>query len=223
MSGKKAILFDLDGTLIDTRELILESYRRAFIDVVGVLVSDEDVLSLIGIPLDDQAKILAPGHEEELIEAYRQYNLDLHEELIGYYEGTREMLDELKAERRRLAVVTSKRNEPALEGLKSFDLQDYFEFVCGMEETKKHKPDPEPLLVAAQRMGLAPSDCIYVGDSTFDIQAALAAGMIPIAVLWGIFSRDQLRAAGAQLEAASPSELPALIRSIEASRLSLCC
>jgi len=218
MSGFTAILFDLDGTLVDTKDLILTSFRKASVDILGQAIPDEDILPLIGIPLIEQAKILAPEYAEALIESYRLYNIELHDELIQYFEGTREMLEELQAEGRRLAVVTSKRNEPALEGLKSFDLQGFFEFVSGLEETRKHKPDPEPLLVAAQRMGLAATDCIYVGDSVYDIQAADAAGMVSIAALWGMYSREQLLEAGAQHEAASPSELPALIRSIEAGQ-----
>jgi len=214
----KAILFDLDGTLVDTKDLILTSFRKASIDVLGEAMPDEDVLPLIGIPLSEQAKILVPEVADELMEAYRLYNLELHDELIQYYEGTREMLDELKAEGRRLAVVTSKRNEPALEGLRSFNLQGYFEFINGLEETKKHKPDPEPLIIAAKRMGIETADCIYIGDSTYDILAAGAAGMASIAVLWGMHTREQLVEAGAVHEATAPRELPEIIRSIEAAQ-----
>jgi pyrophosphatase PpaX len=211
----KAILFDLDGTLVDTEELILTSFRKAALEVLGEAIPDEEVLPLIGIPLVEQAKILVPEHADAIIEAYRRHNIELHEKLIRYFDGTREMLEELKTEGRRLAVVTSKRNRPALEGLKSFNLQGYFEFVSGMEDAKKHKPHPEPLLLAAQRLGVVATDCIYIGDSIYDMQAASAAGMISIAVLWGMCGREELLEAGAQFEVDSPSEIPTLIRSID--------
>ena len=212
----KAILFDLDGTLIDTKELILTSFRQGSTDVLGEAIADELIVPLIGIPLIEQVRILAPDHVDELMAAYRLRNLELHDELIAYYEGTREMLDELKAEGRRLAVVTSKRNVPALEGLKSFDLEGYFEFVNGLEETEKHKPDPEPILVAAFRLGVDATECLYIGDSTYDMLAARAAGSVAVAVLWGMGGHNELLEAGAQYEAATPSELPGIIRSIEA-------
>ena len=214
MQSRKAVLFDLDGTLIDTLGLILESFRQGALDVLGREVSSDQVRSLIGIPLIEQARSLAPGHVEELMTAYRQRNIELHDSMIRYFEGTREMLEALKAEGRRLAVVTSKRNGPALEGLSSFDLQGYFEFISGLEETEKHKPDPEPLLVAARRLGLPITECIYVGDSIYDMRAARAAGIVAVGVLWGVATREELLEAGAEHLASSPHELPAVLRLI---------
>ncbi|MCL2889205.1 MAG: HAD-IA family hydrolase [Eggerthellaceae bacterium] len=207
MSKKKAVLFDLDGTLIDTKDLILSSFRKASQAILGKEIPDEEVLPLIGIPLLEQAYILAPEHAEELIDSYRQFNIELHEELIRSFDGITELLEALLAKERRLAVVTSKRNIPAMEGLESFNLQGYFEFVSGMEESHKHKPNPEPLLVAAKRMGEDIADCIYVGDSIYDMLAARAAGAVAVAVLWGVSSREELLKAGAQFEAATPAEL----------------
>ena len=214
MASNKAILFDLDGTLIDTKDLILTSFRKGSEEVFGEPFPDERVQPLIGIPLKDQMKALAPDYVEELMAAYRRHNVELHDKLIRYFEGTREMLEELKAESRRLAVVTSKRNGPALEGLAAFGLQGYFEFVSGMEDSDKHKPDPEPLFIAARRMGVPITDCVYVGDSVYDMQAACRAGATSVAALWGMYTRDQLLGAGAQYEAATPSELPAVLRDI---------
>ena len=214
MQSRKAVLFDLDGTLIDTLGLILESFRQGALDVLGREVSGDQVRSLIGIPLIEQARSLAPSHVEELMAAYRHRNVELHDSMIRYFEGTREMLEALKAEGRRLAVVTSKRNGPALEGLASFDLQGYFEFISGLEETEKHKPDPEPLLVAARRLGLPITECIYVGDSIYDMRAAKAAGATAVGVLWGVATCEELLEAGAEHLASSPHELPAVLRLI---------
>jgi len=214
MSNKVAVLFDLDGTLIDTKELILTSFRKGSMDVLGKALPDERVQALIGIPLIEQATILAPGHAQELVDAYRARNRELHDLLIKYFEGTREMLEELAACGMRLAVVTSKLHAPALEGLASFDLEGFFELIIAKEDTDKHKPDPAPLLLAAERMGVAPEDCVYVGDSVYDMRAARAAGMVAIAALWGMYSREELLEAGCDFEAAAPCELPALIGNI---------
>jgi pyrophosphatase PpaX len=213
----QAILFDLDGTLIDTLELILESFRRACIDVLGYTIPDEKVTSLIGIPLIEQTAILAPDKSEELLEAYQRHQFALHDELIGYFEGTREMLDVLKGENRLLGVVTSKRTVPANRGLAHFDLQGYFALVNGMEASTYHKPRPEPLIEAARDLGVSIEGCVYIGDSVFDVQAANSAGAISIAVLWGTGSRPQLIDAGAAYLVSTPGEIPALIHSIEAS------
>jgi pyrophosphatase PpaX len=222
MVDKKAVLFDLDGTLLDTRELILASFRHATREVLGESLPDEALLPFIGIPLIYQMRAIAAEHAESLLEVYREHNARVHDELIHYFEGTREMLNELSAEGRRLAVVTSKRNESALHGLAYFDLLEHFEFVIGSDDTAAHKPKPEPLLLAAERLGLASDVCIYVGDSPYDMQAARAAGMVALGALWGMFSREQLWEAGAQYEATIPAALPAVIREIEEGVLASC-
>jgi pyrophosphatase PpaX len=217
MAEKRAVLFDLDGTLLDTKELILASFRYATREVLGEQLSDETILPFIGIPLIYQMQAVASEQADKLMEVYREHNARVHDELIRGFEGTREMLDELSAEGRRLAVVTSKRNQPAARGLACFDLLEYFEFVIGSDDTTAHKPEPEPLLLAAKRLGFAPDACIYVGDSPFDMRAARAADAVALAALWGMFSREQLREAGAQYEAATPGEIPAIIRELEKS------
>jgi pyrophosphatase PpaX len=211
MITKTAILFDLDGTLLDTKELILASYRYATREVLGASLPDESVLPLIGIPLVNQMRIVAPGYVDELVEVYREHNARMHDELIRPFEGTREALDALRAAGKRLAVVTSKRNDPARRGLACFGIQDYFEFIIGSDDTVTHKPDPEPLLLAVERLGIPADACVYVGDSPYDMQAACAANIDGIAALWGMFPRDTLMAAGASCEAVTIGELPALL------------
>jgi pyrophosphatase PpaX len=209
-----AILFDLDGTLVDTKNLIITSFQRASEEVLGKKIPAEKILPLIGIPLSKQVETIAPGYGEELMRSYREINDMLHDELIAYFDGTREMLEELKAQGKKLGVVTSKRKQPAIEALKTYNLQHYFEFVVGMEETKRHKPEPEPLLLGAELLGATGEPCVYVGDSPYDMQAGVAANMYTIAALWGMFTRDELIKAGAQFEAKAPLELPNIIYSI---------
>jgi pyrophosphatase PpaX len=216
--NRLTLLFDLDGTLVDTKELILVSYREATRKVLGQSLPDDDILPLIGMPLADQMRILAPEHVDELTAVYRKHNKRVHDEFIRPFEGIREVLAMLRAGGRQLAVVTSKRKKPALRGLAAFDLAGYFDLVIGSDDTERHKPDPEPLLVAAARLGVPIEDCAYIGDSPYDMRAARAANATAIAALWGMFDRASLQEAGAQHEAYYVTFLPRLLRKIEKAR-----
>ncbi|MCL2757604.1 MAG: HAD-IA family hydrolase [Coriobacteriia bacterium] len=205
-----AILFDLDGTLIDSEEHILTSYRYATKKVLGYSPPNEVMRDLIGIPLIEQMRIISSEHADELFRVYREYNQLSYSELIKPFPGTTDTLNELKEAGYRIGVVTSKMCSSALRDLALFDLIDTFELIQGSDKTELHKPHPEPLLFAAETLGLAPEQCAYVGDSPYDMQAARAANMLAIAASWGMFARERLLEAGAQLEARSITELPAL-------------
>lgn len=197
----KAVLFDLDGTLLDTRDMILNSFRYAYAKVLGrdALPPDDQLLSMIGIPLAEQMQQIEPDKSDELVAAYRENNQKVHETMLRGFAGTVEMLEQLHQMKLRTAVITSKRHDPAVHGLKLEGLDGYFEFLIGADDTKEHKPKPGPLLLAAERMGLFPSECAYVGDSPYDMQAARAAGMYAVGVLWGMFTADTLLTAGAEI------------------------
>jgi pyrophosphatase PpaX len=209
--NKQAVLFDLDGTLIDSLNMILASFRHATKTVLGKEVEDKKARALIGMPLFDQMKVIDAEHAEELVKVYRANNIVIHDTMIRSFEGTREALDELTHSGLRLAVVTSKRNELAERGLNCFDLLPYFELLIGSDDTTLHKPNPEPLLYAAKRLGVPVESCIYVGDSPYDMQAACAAGATAVAALWGMFPREVLLEAGAHYEAATIRDLPGVI------------
>ncbi|MDR2492020.1 MAG: HAD-IA family hydrolase [Coriobacteriales bacterium] len=203
MLRAEALLFDLDGTLIDSEELILSSFRHATAQVLGRTYPDEVMRDMIGIPLDYQMRKLSEEGAAELLRVYREHNRTVHDQLVRAFDGVDKVMAALKQRGYRCAVVTSKLTYQAVHGLEMFDLVRYFEFVQGSDQTERHKPDPTPLLVAAEKMGIAPSQCVYVGDSPYDMQAARAAGMTAVAALWGMFSRERLLEGGAQHEAAS--------------------
>lgn len=209
----KAVLFDLDGTLLDTRDMILDSFRYAYQKVFGSesIPPDEKLLALIGIPLKRQMEIISPEHSEELFEAYHENNKRVHDSMLKDFEGTSETLSKLKDAGLRMAVITSKRHEPAVHGLNSMKLNSYFEFVLGSDDTTEHKPSPGPLLQAAERMGLTPADCTYVGDSPYDMQAAVGAEMYAVGALWGMFTEAELRDAGADILVPYVSDLPEVL------------
>jgi len=210
----EAVLFDLDGTLLDTRTLILASFRYATQKVLGYSPPDQQLMDMVGIPLDYQMRVFSVEHADELVRVYREHNSMVHDELIKYFPGTREALDRLKVDGMRMAVVTSKRTEVAARGLSRFNLDSYFEVLIGSNDTDKHKPNPEPLLLAAERMSISVEQTIYLGDSPYDMEAARAAGSVAVAALWGMFSRERLIAADAQMELTQIEELPNLIRNL---------
>lgn len=206
----KAALFDLDGTIIDTRDMILASFRYAYIKVFGEdsLPPDEKLLSLIGIPLRQQMDIISAEKSDELFDAYHESNRMIHDKMIADFEGTTEALTQLKDQGLRMAIITSKRHQSAVRGLEKTNLLSFFEFVIGADDCDEHKPSPGPLYMAAERMGLEYTDCAYTGDSPFDMQAARAADMYAVGALWGMFTKQELLDAGAEVLVPNISELP---------------
>jgi pyrophosphatase PpaX len=189
------VLFDLDGTVIDSGAIILASMRHAAKEVLGEEPPDELLMAAVGGPgLEAQMQALAPDRVEELVTVYRAHNEPLHEELTCC-PGIEDLLVRLKDEGRRLGIVTAKRRATVELAFGVLPIEHLFEVVVGGDETARHKPEPEPLLLAAQRLNVDPSDCAYVGDSPFDIRAAKAAGMLSVAVTWGgIHDRAKLEA-----------------------------
>lgn len=187
IAGVKGLLFDLDGTIIDTIDLILASARHASALVLGEALPDDVLRHNIGVPLRVQMGEYAPDHVEELLAAYREHNDRVHDELIREFPGTEAALAELSAMGFRMGVVTSKSRPVAERGVEHFGLGRYFDFVVGAEDTATHKPGPEPVLEGARRLGVPAKHCIYVGDSPHDMESGKAAGAVTVAALWGPF------------------------------------
>jgi pyrophosphatase PpaX len=187
------VLFDLDGTVVDSGAIILASMRHATREVLGRDFGDEELMRTVGGPgLEAQMAVFAPERVNELVRVYRAHNEPLHEELEACT-GMEDVLVRLHQEGRRLGVVTAKRRSTVELAFARVPIAHLFETVVGGDETEKHKPDPEPLLLAAERMGARPAEIAYVGDSPFDVRAAKAAGMHAIAVTWGrIHDRERL-------------------------------
>jgi pyrophosphatase PpaX len=215
----RAVLFDLDGTLIDTEELILASARYATELVLGKALPDEVLRHNIGVPLRVQMAEYAPGHVDELLAAYREHNDRVHDDLIRAYEGTEQALEELAEIGRPMAIVTSKSWPVAQRGLDFFGLGRFFRFVVGYEDTTIHKPEAEPILEAARRLGIPAEQCIYVGDSPHDMAAGNAAGAVTVAALWGPFPERVLEP-GPAAAIARLGDLPRLLGGdVSANRL----
>ena len=207
-------LFDLDGTVLDTYAPILESMRYATKTVFGKALPDSKLVSMVGQPLVTQMQAFAAergcGSEvaDELTRVYRKYNeRDLDEKSFPF-PGVPEAIASLKNAGFTVGVVTSKRAVLATKSLKAHGLFDAFACVNGAEDSTAYKPDPDPLLTAAKKLGVSPDRCVYVGDSPYDLQAAHAANMPCVGVTWGkFFGRDILLEQMPSVLIASPEEL----------------
>jgi pyrophosphatase PpaX len=192
-----AALFDFDGTLVDTTELIYQSMRHASGEVLGREISREILMANVGQPLPRQMELLDAERAEELLESYRLYNDEHHDSLIRAFPGVEESLARLRSAGVKIAVVTSKRRSSVEMDLKGFPkLGEVVDRFVTMEDTKEHKPHAGPILKGLELLGGVPKEeAAYVGDSPFDVAAAKAAGVRSVAVSWGAFSEDTLREA----------------------------
>jgi pyrophosphatase PpaX len=193
-----AALFDFDGTLVDTTEMIHQSMRHAASSVLGRDdIPRETLLANVGQPLPRQMELIDAEKAELLLEAYRSHHEEHHDALIGEFPGVEEALSRLRSADIKVAVVTSKRRVSVEMALKNFPgLRDVVDRFVTMEDTTEHKPNPEPLLRGLELLGDVPKEeAAYVGDSPFDVEAAKAAGLTSVAVSWGAFSEDTLREA----------------------------
>jgi pyrophosphatase PpaX len=206
------VLFDLDGTVIDSGAIILASMRHAAKEVLGLEPPEEELMAAVGGPgLEAQMRALAPDRVDELVVTYRAHNEPLHDDL-ACCDGVDQVLVRLKDEGRLLGIVSAKRRETIDLAFAAVPLGHLFDVVVGGDETERHKPDPEPLLLAAERLDVEPDACAYVGDSPFDVTAAKAAGMHAVAVTWGgIHTRERLEPGKPDAIVDRPEELLAVL------------
>lgn len=209
----QTIFFDLDGTLANTIPLIVASYQHAFREVRGMEIEDARARAWIGRPLLGALLEEDPERGHELDRTYREWNLANTARLIERYAGVPEMLESLVSAGANVHVVTSKRRDTARLALTGVGIDHLIDVAGALEDTTKHKPDPEPLLAASRTLGVDPRTAVYVGDATVDILAARAAGMAGIAVTWGAGERQALEATGPERVVDSVDELTAYLLS----------
>jgi pyrophosphatase PpaX len=214
MAALPTILFDLDGTLIDSIELILNSARYAFEKLEREWITDEAWRQGIGIPLMAMfGRYARDGADAKaLLAGYREYQLEHHDRLIRCYEDVVETIDELAARGHQLGVVTSKSEYLAMRGLALVGLASRMDTIVGIDSSTRHKPDPEPVRIALHRLGAAPDDAFFVGDSVHDVLAGNAAGVTTVAALWGAFKRADMEPGQPNHWLERISDLPGLLR-----------
>ncbi len=188
-----AVLFDLDGTLIDSIALLLASMKHTFHGRPRQ-PSDAEWIEGLGTPLPKQLTPYVESDEdrERLVNRYRTFQLEHHDRLMAQYEGVIDTLALLYQRGHPLGVVTSKGNLMMERGLKFIGADDYIEVAIGYDSVHIHKPDPYPVRAALEKLEYESNEAVFVGDSPHDIKAGNAAGVITIAALWGPFTRSQL-------------------------------
>jgi pyrophosphatase PpaX len=189
-----AVLFDLDGTLIDSVPLILESFGDAFVACGLPAPPAGDLLRGVGIPLREHfARYVGDAAMvQRLVACYQEYNLASHDLRVRAFPGVRPMLEQVRASRLRTAVVTSKKRSTAERGLAVADLAAFIDLIVPCDEVTRPKPDPEPVSRALELLGVSADRTVFVGDSLHDLHSGRAAGVRTAAALWGAFTRADL-------------------------------
>jgi pyrophosphatase PpaX len=213
MAAIQTVLFDLDGTLIDSIRLILDSYHHTLAAHGIPPRTDEEWLRGVGTPLivqfaewrDDLGKL------EAMIATYREYNLAHHDRMVTVYPGVAGALGAIRAAGRRTGLVTSKNRQGALRGLTLVRLEAMMDVLVCADEVTNPKPHPEPVEKAVALLGADPRTTVYVGDSIHDMVSGRAAGVRTAAALWGPFGRSHLEHATPDYWLESPADLLTLL------------
>src|SRR3954452_9383617 len=213
MSSLHAMLFDLDGTLIDSIRLILDSYHHTLTQHNLPARSDEDWLRGVGTPLAVQFSEWreSPDVLDAMITTYREYNLKNHDSMVTIYPGVLEAVREIKSAGIQTGLVTSKNRQGALRGLTLVGLEALMDVMVCADEVSNPKPHPEPVEKAVALLGAEPARTVYVVDSIHDMHSGRAAGVKTAAALWGPFGRSHLESAGPDFWLEKPEDLVGLV------------
>lgn len=188
------VLFDLDGTIIDTNELIIQSFLHSLAGVTEEPLTRETIIVNMGRSLTEQMRLFAAREDvTDLITKYREFNVSRHDEMVREFPGVKDTLSKLRQRGLRLAVVTSKVRLTTEMGLKLCGLRDLMDTVVTVDDVLKPKPDPEGIRKALAELGAEPGQAIMVGDSHYDIEAAHGAGVLSVGVAWSLKGEAYLR------------------------------
>jgi phosphoglycolate phosphatase len=213
----KAILFDLDGTLLNTLRDIASSVNRVLTSHDFPIHSTDDYRYFIGdgamtllqraLPEDERDKKTIQTCYEQFKHDYaKNWNVE-----TSMYDGIDEMLDALNAYNIRLAILSNKPHDITLKCVKAYFAQWPFEIVFGQQDTIPKKPDPAGALLISRKMGISVSDFLYLGDTAIDMKTACAAGMFAAGALWGFRTKEELKENGAMALLNNPLELLSLL------------
>lgn len=186
------LLFDLDGTLINTNDLIISSFMHTLEHYYPGQYKKEDVLQFMGPPLMDSFNKLDREKAEEMAQFYRDFNHSKHDELVTEFEGVYDTIKTLHEQGYKLAIVTTKKRYTVEMGLKLTKLDPFFDVVVTLDDVTHAKPDPEPLLKALEQLGSKPENAIMVGDNNHDIEGGKNTGTLTAGVAWAMKGREYI-------------------------------
>ncbi|MBO3387378.1 pyrophosphatase PpaX [Clostridium perfringens] len=210
----KAVLFDLDGTLINTNDLILKSFKHTFKTMLDLEPTEEEITMNYGRPLQEIFKSYDENRIEEMINCYRKINLELHDDECKEFADVDLMLQTLKNKEIKIGVVTSKKSDMAERGAKLMGIFKYFDTFITPEVTIKHKPEGEPVLKACENLGVSPSEALMVGDSPYDILAGKNAGAKTCGVKYTALPIEKLQESKPDFYVDKPLEILELVEKL---------
>ena len=178
------LLFDFDGTLLDTNELIIQTFQYVLGNHYPGRYERIDILPFLGPTLYESFDSIDPEKTEQLIEEYRAWNKSMHDELSSEFDGVSETMRLLKAAGMKMAIVSTKRKEMIMKGLELLDVEGIFDEVIAMDDVTRTKPDPEPILLALERLGATADEALMIGDNYHDIVGGKNAGVRTAGVAW---------------------------------------
>lgn len=188
----RAVLFDLDGTLINTNELIIKSFKHTYKSELNLEVEELEIYSHFGEPLFKTLSYYGEENVDRLLNTYREYNSKMHDGLVSGFPMAREAVAGLKEMGLIVGVVTSKRKEMTGRSLKAGNLENTMDIIVTPEDTTAHKPDPEPILFACKALNINPDEVLYVGDTSFDLNCSRRAGAKNCLVTYTVLPIEEL-------------------------------
>jgi pyrophosphatase PpaX len=202
-----AVIFDFDGTLVDTIPLIVDSWNAAVREPLGRTFSPQEVISLFGVPEPEMLRRALPASRwQSAVEAYYRHYEAKHDD-VKPFPGISELLQQITNAGIPIGVMTGKARITADISLRALNWTKLFRSVITGDEVREQKPHPEGVIKVAHEIGVTPSRCIFVGDSPVDIAAGRAAGMMTAAAAWHSHYLDELRKAGADVFCERPSDV----------------
>lgn len=181
------IIFDFDGTLVNTNQVVINSWQHTYRAVEGKEHPEEEIVKTFGEPLQVSMEKAFPNHNvEEMIDIYRGYQINHFTDMIELFPGMEQLIHQLKEKGYGVAIVTSRTRESTMSGLEKFKLTPLIDCIVSCDDTDKHKPHPEPALMALRQMGVTADQALMIGDSMFDIKCAHGAGMKAVLVGWAL-------------------------------------
>lgn len=186
------VLFDFDGTIMDTNNIILMSWKHTFKTLKNREEKQEVLVKTFGEPLEDTMKKFFPDVPlEKALETYRSYHRDNFGDFIKLFPGIKELLAKVKSLGYKTGLVTSRLRQTTVQGLEKYKILKYFDTVITADDTSAHKPNPEPIEIALRKLGSKAENTVMVGDTMYDILCGKNAGVGVVLVGWSVAIKDE--------------------------------
>lgn len=209
------LIFDFDGTLLDTNELIIRTFGHVLNKHYPGKYGRDEILPFLGPTLQETFDSVDKENSKELIEEYRAWNLAMHDELATEFDGVSETLNILKNTGLKMAIVSTKKNDMVMRGVNLLDVDGVFDTIIGLDDVTNPKPDPEPILLALERLDADKEEALMIGDNYHDIVGGQNAGVRTAGVAWTIKGEEFLQTFSPDYMLHHISDLLKIVKGIE--------